>query len=57
MSQRPSDPAGEAAPLGFRALEIDVARALDDLDAFDALLASKAELDERADRFRWVLLT
>lgn len=57
MSQRPSDPAGEAALLGFRALEIDVARALDDLDAFDALLASKAELDERADRLRWVLLT
>ncbi len=53
MSQRPSDPVGEAdgdgARSGFQVLAIDVARALDDLDAFDALLASKAALDERAD--------
>lgn len=51
MSQRPSDSAGGDDGLrpGFQAHISDISRALDDLDAFDALLASKAGLDERAD--------
>ncbi len=62
MSRRPSEPTAEddwkhgerdipshdTRP-GFQAFTSDVSSALDDLDAFDALLAGKVELDERAD--------
>jgi len=53
MPLRPSDlifgEGDDETLLGFQRLSLNVAHALEDLDAFDALLGAKDALDERAD--------
>ncbi len=49
MSHTPSSPTEPTAPPGFQSLTLDASQALRGLDDFDALLASKVDLDEKAD--------
>ena len=49
MSRSPSNPGGPDGAPGFQALTLHAAQALSDLDALDALLASKDDLDEARD--------